>query len=512
MEPKRKYTLIALIGVIVCVLTFGLAILAVKTVSQEYVFGGFLFNPIDGATYLAKMFQGWQGSWKFYLPYTSDPGQGAYLNMLYILLGHLARVLHLPLIGTLYAARLAAVVAMLFSLNNFLEKSLIDPDWHVPAFVLAALASGMGWLAIPFGEITSDLWVAEMYPFLSAYATPHFSLGLAFLLWIIAPESNAEAESRRLPWLYALAAFALAVVSPFGIAIAFVVLGSRLAWKLWPFSPAIVRSLLQSRLLLVLVAGGPILLYDFWIIRVDPVLAGWNSQNITTSPALWDLALSLSPFIWLAIPGAICTVKRRDKSAMTLVFWAVLGLLLVYLPFSLQRRFLMGLFVPVVALAIIGLDWLLSGSKSRLKMFVVVVFGLTFPTNLVVLLTGLHGIQTQDPIIFLTKAEVAAFQWLRSNTPEDALILAAPQTGLWIPAHTGQRVIYGHPFESLRAEETEKEVSSFYETGDPAILREYPIEYIFYGPRESDLNPEFPLHGLEPVYSAGGVVIYAAPP
>jgi hypothetical protein len=512
MNPNRKYTLLTLVGVLVCVLTFGPTMLAVISGPPDYVFGGFLLNPIDGATYLAKMFQGWQGDWKFTLPYTPVPGQGAYINLFYIFLGHLARVSHLPLLSVFHLARLVAVVTLLFSLYNFLEKSLTIPRWHGPAFVFAALASGMGWLAIPFGGFTADFWVAEMYPFLSAYTTPHFALGLALLLWIVTPESNAIPGSGRFPWMYALAAFVLALVAPFGIVIALIVLGSRLAWELWPFSLGKVRILLQSRVFWVFFAGGPVLLYDLWVIRVNPVLAGWNAQNITASPPIWDLALSLSPFLWLAIPGAIRTIKLRNVSGMTLVFWAGLGLLLVYLPFSLQRRFLMGLFVPFVALAIIGLESLSGESKSRLNLYAVIVFGLAIPTNLVVLLTALYGIQTQDPLLYMTKAEVMAFQWIRSNTPEDALVLAAPQTGLWIPAQTGRRVVYGHPFESLRADAAEREVKLFYETGNPTILSDYPIEYIFYGPRESGLNPEFPLQELQPVYSAGGVMIYAAPP
>jgi hypothetical protein len=512
MNPNRKTTLIAMVGVLVCVLTFGPTILAATSGPPEYVFGGFLLNPIDGATYLAKMFQGWQGDWKFTLPYTPVPGQGAYINLFYIFLGHLARVSRLPLLNVFHLARLVAVITLLFSLYNFLENSLTDPKWRGPAFVFAALASGVGWLAVPFGGVTSDLWVAEMYPFLSAYTTPHFALGLALLLWIITPESKAIAGLRPFPWLYILAAFVLSLISPFGIVVALVVLGSLFAWEMWPFSPGKVRSALQSRAFWVFIAGGPVLLYDLWVVRVNPVLAGWNAQNITPSPPVWDLVFSLSPFLWLAIPGAIKTVKRRDRSGMTLVLWACLGLLLVYLPFSLQRRFLMGLFVPFVALAIIGLDWLTRGSKSRFKLYAVIVLGFTLPTNLVVLLTGYHGMRTHDPLLYMTKAEVMAFQWIRTNTPEDALVLAAPQTGLWIPAQTGRRVVYGHPFESLRADAAEREVKHFYETGDPAILRAYPIKYIFYGPRESDLTPEIPIQGLEPVYSAGGVMIYAAPP
>ena len=338
MNPARKYRLIALVGLLLLILTIGPTILAQKTGPPDFAFQGFLINPIDGATYLAKMFQGWEGNWKYTLPFTAEPGQGAYLFVFYLFLGHLARLTHLPLITVFHLARVPAIIFLVFSLFNFLEKTLPDPKWRAPAFVWAAFASGMGWLAIPFGGFTSDFWVVEIYPFLSAYATPHFAFGLALLLWLVTPEACSPFEAKRLPWLYALGAALLAVISPFGIVVALTVLGGRLMIDLWPYSLKRIPIILRSRFLWVLLASSPFLLYDIWSVRIDPTLAAWNAQNVTPSPALWDLLLSLSPFLWLAVPGAILILRRKQTTAITLVLWAVAGLILVYFPFSLQRR------------------------------------------------------------------------------------------------------------------------------------------------------------------------------
>ena len=54
-------------------------IFASSTAGSDFVFSGFLLNPLDGNTYLAKMIQGWQGHWRFILPYTADQSEGAYL-------------------------------------------------------------------------------------------------------------------------------------------------------------------------------------------------------------------------------------------------------------------------------------------------------------------------------------------------------------------------------------------------------------------------------------------------
>lgn len=55
---------------------------------DTHVFGGFLLNPIDGNSYLAKMMQGWSGAVTFTLPYTAEPGEGVILFVFYLFLGH----------------------------------------------------------------------------------------------------------------------------------------------------------------------------------------------------------------------------------------------------------------------------------------------------------------------------------------------------------------------------------------------------------------------------------------
>jgi hypothetical protein len=496
-------------------LTVGPVILAEKSAPPGYVFGGFLHNPIDGATYQAKMFQGWQGKWKYTPPYSPEPGPGAYLYVFYLLLGHVARISHSSIIGVFHFARALAIIILLFSLYHFAERMLPDPGSRGWAFVLSGLCTGMGWVTLPFGHLNSDFWVAEMYPFLSAYATPHFAFGLALMLYLLTPEANNDDRPVGFHHLlHALAALSLALVYPFGIVVALLGLSSALVWHLRCHRQHSRKFavLLKSRAVLVLITGAPVLLYDYWVVRTNPQLTGWISQSVTPAPPLWDLVISLSPFLWLAIPGAVCVIRSGDSRRLTLVFWAVLALILIYLRISQPRRFTVGLFVPFVLLAVTALEPLARASVARARFYTTLIFALALPTNLILLAAGYYGIRTHDARLYMTADEVTAYQWLLSNTPADALILAAPQTGLLIPGQTGRRVLYGHPFESWRAESAEKATRHFYETGDTSTLRLYPIQYIFHGPREASLNPSLNLHNFRCVYSAGTVSIYSIAP
>ncbi len=240
---------------------------------RNHVFSGFLFNPLDGNSYLAKMQEGWSGSWQFTLPYTAEPGSGTYLFLYYIFLGHLARWLHLPLLVMYHAARIIAAACLFWVLSIFLTRFLkLESISARRALLLLAFCSGIGWLlALPLGAFTSDFWVAEAYPFLSSYANPHFPLGLALLLGIfILIEEKSDLLRNILIFFLSLL---LAVILPFGIVISGLMLFGLSVWK-WIKSKAVD----WVRLFSFALGGVPFTLYQLWISQTDPVLKGWNAQ------------------------------------------------------------------------------------------------------------------------------------------------------------------------------------------------------------------------------------------
>src|SRR5512134_1835346 len=72
----------------------------------DHVFTGLQVNPLDGVSYLAKMRIGYNGGWLFQLLFTPEQGQGVFLFTYFIALGHVARIMGLPLIAVFHVARL----------------------------------------------------------------------------------------------------------------------------------------------------------------------------------------------------------------------------------------------------------------------------------------------------------------------------------------------------------------------------------------------------------------------
>jgi len=521
------------VAAIVLVASFTPYLYAASAAGEGYRFGGFLLNPIDGNSYLAKMRLGWQGEWQFTLPYTAEVGKGSYLFLFYLFLGHLSRLLNISLVWTFHLARFLAVLFMLAALYYFYRAIFPDVRLYSLAFLLAAIGSGMGWLGLLFGGFTADFWVAEAYPFLSAYANPHFPLGLGLLLLIFLPAVLPSATSHPVftgrlvavisrPWISGLLALLLAIIAPFGVVIALSVFTGSTIWAFFQPREGYPFLSFLHRLIWVAVGGAPILVYDLWITTRDPLLSSWNAQNLTPSPPLWDLVVSLSPLLIFAVLGAGWLVMRDQGGQSNLgsgwrvpLVWLVLALLLMVLPVGLQRRFMMGLYVPLALFAVAGITWLAAGKDQKFWLLAALVVLLVLPTNMVILLTARYGVQNHDPVLYLSQAEAQAIDWLEAHTAPNALVLAAPATGLFIPAQSGRRVIYGHPFETVSAAEEEQAVESFFSHTDADsqrwFLNERGVEYVFDGPRERQLGGIADPDSLQLVFQAGDVVIYAVP-
>ena len=257
-----------------------------------------------------------------------------------------------------------------------------------------------------------------------------------------------------------------------------------------------------------------VLIYQLFVVNVDPVLGAWNAQNLTPAPAVIDLLIAFLPGLLLAIGGLVVSLKEKiTPASRLLVIWMLLGFILTFLPFSLQRRFLIGLGIPVAILAMIGIEHL---KRERIKRLVtMLMYACMLPTLLVVILLGFNAVAQHNPRIVILKAEENAMAWISTHTDVEAIILASPDIGMFIPAHTGRRVIYGHPFETTFATEKEQEIIGFYSGNwDAAKAEEYLAEnhiaYIFWGPREHALGEPAYLEALPMIFSSGDVKILAS--
>ena len=518
-------------SIVVLILSCLPYLIAVQLAPAGWQFAGFLVNPLDGHSYLAKMRQGFDGSWLFHLTYTPEPHPGVFIFIFYLALGHLAALTRLPLIWTFHLARLLAGLLLLLAAFRFI--GLVTPQLKERrlAFIFVLTASGFGWLGLIFGAFPIDMWVPEAFVPYSLYTNPHFPLGQALMLiifqlviWPESAKSTYELTNQQPRWLATilagLSALTLALILPFALltvwAVLFVFLGwlylrqHRLPWlQIWPT-------------LGVVLGGAPVLFYDFWISVTQPIIAGWSAQNITPAPSGLNLILGYGLIGILAVLGGWLVIRddqlKNEQGVWLVVWWAFTTLVLVYLPLALQRRLINGLHLPLCLLAALGLRrWLDSSSLKagyrRLITNAVVTAGAlgtilvwTFP------LLGFLSPPTESAttaLFFWRGEEIAALNWLGQHTTADEVILASPRIGLFVPGQTGARAFYGHPFETIEADQKKAMVEAFYR-GDIERVTP-PADYIIYGPAEQALGQPAALPDFEEVYSVDHISIYRVP-
>jgi hypothetical protein len=388
---------------------------------------------------------------------------------------------------------------------------------RIVVWLLYALGSGLGWLAVPLGGFTADLWVAEAIPFLTVFSNAHFGLATALLLALLLWTVPGLADSRPTVWRLAIVAVAttlLAQVLPMALLNVGLVLSGVFAWWVVTARPARWPSLVRDWLPAFVfgLAAAPWLVQAALITMRHPTLALWNAQNQTPSPPVWDAAIAGGVLLLLAIPGAVVAARRRTPRDVIVLLWLGLGTLALYAPFSLQRRLSIGLWMPLTLLAGLGLRrvvWPRVGPRLRPLVGAGLAVALV-TSNLLVVAATLGAVAARQPDIFMTRAQAMALDWLRANAGR-GLVAAPPAQALWVPARTDARVIYGHPFETVQADERKAEVEAFF-AGDvpgPAFVAEQRVAYIL-AQSSGDARWVAPADWVwRVVFEQDGVVIYA---
>ncbi|MFN2226718.1 MAG: hypothetical protein ACK2UY_10430, partial [Anaerolineae bacterium] len=186
---------------------------------------------------------------------------------------------------------------------------------------------------------------------------------------------------------------------------------------------------------------------------------------------------------------------------------------LLYVPFSLQRRFITGLHVPLTMLAALGLEQIIWPRVRARRRWLVTgaLVCFTALTNVVVPLAGIVAVAQGRAPLVMTRGEAAACAWLKGHSQWTDTVLAPRESGQFIPAWAGNRVVYGHPFETIDAERKEAEVIRFFSPGATSeerrdLLDRYDVHYILSLSAETNLDRT--ALNLTPAWTDGEAILY----
>jgi hypothetical protein len=514
-----------------------------NTTQSNWQFMGVIgVNYRDGATYLAKMLQGMEGSLLIRFLHTPEPHNAFFLVPIYPILGQISRLTGLPIVVMYHIARVGTSLFMYLAIYQLGSTIWMRIRTRRIFFMIASVGAGFGWIFILLtqdsGAFVPDISIPEAFPLFSTYVNVHFPLTLACLsllgsIFINAfrPGMDENPSLTNGGLLAVVLTMILGVLYPQTLA----PLGISL---LALFLIRSIRARQPDRhifywALVILLPAAPFAFYYLAVTASNPIVAEWNRQNVTLSPSPLVLAIGLGLPLILAIPAIYRALRRFEADGdQFMILWLLMVLVALYLPTGIQRRFAAGLMILVAYFATRAIEdfWFNYVSRRwRSSLFVmgIPVMGFSLIFILVVpVIPVLVGNYQAAAGMLLERDYRTAFEWLRENRAPDDVILASPNVSLWLPSWTGQQVVYGHPYETLDAQEKLQAVESWYTTstgeecqnllnGEYTFSGEYHVSYILVGPEELALGGDRMtvesecLDGLQVVAQIGEVTVYA---
>ncbi|HET7338235.1 MAG TPA: hypothetical protein VFK22_01690 [Candidatus Dormibacteraeota bacterium] len=415
-----------------------------------HVFVGFFYLWDDATTYLAKMREGWEGTWAWQNRYTTEVSPTAYLFLFWILLGHLAAITHLPLIVVFHLARVAAAFALMAAGWLFITHFVEDRSARRFALFFLAFGLGSGLLIWAIGKPTLfdgptealDLRMPELSAFYSVLALPHFAWsGVFAALGVPLTLRAIQRGNMGLGFVAGLAWLGQASIHP---QMPVLMGGAALAATIWkrPESP---RGWVAGALAFAIPA--PYVLYSYLAFVGNPEVERWtfHSKN-AVAPETISLLFALGPQLLLAAFGVPGAIRRRTREDVFLLAWLILLAAILWLPNpagDLRRRFFDAIYLPLAVLAARGMYESIVPRLRSVRAQRLIPFSYVAVSAIGSAFLLLAPLSVADqPQYAITTAEYDGFNWLGSQPA--GRVLSMPGIGLYVPAYSSDTVYVGH--------------------------------------------------------------------
>jgi hypothetical protein len=504
-----------------------------QTPEQRFV--GALYDVQDYHSHLARMRLGAQGELRYRSLFTPEPHPSEPVILYDFLLGFAASRVGISVSVAYELSRLAGGLALLLAAYCFIAEHIPEASTRRLAFTLAIVSSGLGWLVLTHPAFSyphqspMDFWLADAYLFFSIMGFPHFGWAIAALLmgfvaWLRYREQpNAQ-------WLAALAACSLALgfLQVFELALLGAVIAADAVIWLVRRQPGarseVVRAAGVAALVLVPLCAALAWPYARGL-QTNPMFQVWNAQSGTVSPSPVHYLIGYG-LLWPLVGLGMWWAWRRPGANFGFpIVWIATVAVLIYLPNNIQYRWLEGVHVPLAMLGAIGLERVLAPAvasrlsrtarSARYEWWVITLAVLaTMPSTLYLVAGNALLGATHWPKAFLSQGEMTSIEWLGQNSEPDDVVLASLEVGNAIPGRIGRRVFYGHWAETMYVDQKRALVAAFFsdmpEADRRALLHDYGVRYVFWGPRERALGTFDPSHApyLIQTFRAGDVTIY----
>ena len=486
---------------------------ALVNTPAKTVYAGFAawFDPWDINVYTAAIKWSQKQGFNFQNAYTTESHKPILVYPLYTLLGVMFRE-HNPHV-IFSASTIFFGVVLLLSLYKVSSVFLKKKRDVLASVFLTSLGGGLGWIFYP-KLLFPDIAVTP-FTFNSTFQKPHEALAVSFYFLSLAL-FYMGVKKRHLFSIVFSTAFMSFVIPfyPYHLLSFYLICGYFAAvfalrkkekypifYFLFIFSITIVLGLAYSSYLL---SGS-----SFEAV-LNPYLG---------TPNLFKVAVGYGVLLPLLIYQLFN--KKRSSAWIFLNLWFFLSLFSAYFPLPFSRYYLRGLFFPASILAINSLGAVSKKIRVSRKILLFALLVLVPISSFFIAQQRIEYVNSGDiQWYFLLKEEKEALTYLDKNTQGGTGVLASYTMGNYIPAHTGNRVYFGHHYQTPNSKEKIKNLTRFYkneysEEEARQFLIKNNISYVVWGPDEKDITlkhsgeEQLKYTFLEKVYSNPKVTIFS---
>ncbi|MEK6645224.1 MAG: hypothetical protein AABY84_00905 [Candidatus Firestonebacteria bacterium] len=495
---------------------------------KNMCFMGFFEGSFDQNSYLGWIKQGVEGNILFKNLYTVQEQSNNFFHPLFYLMGKFIKLINSNVTDGYHIFRIITGFLLLLLIYYFIRIFIEEKNRRLYSFILITISSGFGWLfsrelyeklGKTFALMPIDLWITEGFTFFTVATRPIFIVSLALMLlifyffWI---------SCKKNYWLYAFFAgifsLLLTLIHPYDLVTVYTTLVIYIICD-YINKKKLDINIIKNFLIVFLIAL-PALIYEYYIFNFAEVFKAWKDVNITISPNPYSYIIGYGLLIPFAIWGIFLTLKSAKTEKLLLLSWIFAVMVLTYLPFNFQRRFILGAQIPLCIFATEGIFAFSSyiSSKKRIfnaKVILILLLLITLPSTFKFIFDNLNGVKKYYLNYNIYEDDFSAFEWINKNIKSPSNFISSFIIGMYLPGRTGNSVFVGHYHNTPNFSDKLDILNKFFnsKTADDFrtnVLKENSIDYLYYGQFEKnlgDFNPDNVKY-LTVVYQISNVKIF----
>jgi len=482
----KKYEFwLAMIFIIFIITLFNLGFFIAIFQADANKFTGIIGIPkTDKAVYISMIEQIKQGSLLNDNLFTSELQTYKLLHPLWLLLGVVARWLHISSLIIFHIANFVSGLVFL-SVLYIISKKFFDLPSRFLFLTGLGFFGGLGRITILFSDVNLlngelfykllpvDMWFSEGFGFMTLYHSPLFILSQLLVVlgwwWLV----------KSFKYSYKYSFFASGAVLLFGIIHPYDVL----SW--WAVSISLVfliffrkdftGQVIIQNIIPSIISTGVIIIYYLFLLVNEPVLADWHKQNITLPPSFFGLLTGYGLLWVFSIIGLVYILKNKKGLVYDwLIIWFLTLPFLLLVPINIARRFMATFGIVIVIMSVFGLRYFWENyfAKFFQKRIFTYYIGSTILFMIIILLVMSPLYQIIESVDDLNKKEFPTYISTDDamvlnffkNTKINNIILAQSYLSSYIPAFTGRRVWSGHVSQTINFFDKKIDINRFYIT------------------------------------------------